>query len=59
MASRRKPYPLDHKVYRRRNIIEYIFCKLKNWRRVVTRYDRLVQNYLSGVAPAALCCELI
>jgi len=49
-ASRRTPYPLDGTAYKRRNVIERMFCKLKNWRRIATRYDRLAQNYLSGLA---------
>src|SRR3974390_1958006 len=52
-ATRRTPYPLDRKIYRRRNVIERMFCKLKNWRRIATRYDRHAQNYLSGLALAA------
>ena len=39
-ASRTVPYPLDHQAYRRRNVIERLFCKLKNWRRIATRCDR-------------------
>jgi transposase len=53
-ASRRTPYPLDRAAYKRRNVIERMFCKLKNWRRVATRYDRLARNYLSGLALAAI-----
>ena len=53
-AARRTPYPLDRKAYRRRNVIERMFCKLKNWRRIATRYDRLAQNYLSALALAAI-----
>src|SRR5271170_7043928 len=53
-ASRRTPYPLDRTTYKRRNVIERMFCKLKNWRRIATRYDRLAQNYLSGLALAAI-----
>lgn len=53
-ASRRQPYPLDSRVYKRRNFIERVFCKLKNWRRIATRYDRHAQNYLSGLALAAI-----
>lgn len=49
-AARRTPYSLDRKAYRRRNVIERLFCKLKNWRRIATRYDRLAANYLSAVA---------
>ena len=55
-ATRRTPYPLDQKIYRRRNVIERMFCKLKNWRRIATRYDRHAQNYLSGLALAAIVC---
>jgi transposase len=53
-ASRRTPYPLDRAAYKRRNVIERMFCRLKNWRRIATRYDRLARNYLSGLALAAI-----
>ena len=53
-ASRRTPYPLDRAAYKRRNVIERMFCKLKNWRRIATRYDRLARNYLSSLALAAI-----
>ena len=53
-ASRRTPYPLDRRAYRRRNVIERMFCKLKNWRRIATRYDRHADNYLAGLALAAI-----
>jgi transposase len=52
-AARRTPYPLDRKAYRRRNVIERLFCRLKNWRRIATRYDRNATNYLSAVALVA------
>jgi len=52
-AARKIPYPLDRKAYRRRNVIERLFCRLKNWRRIATRYDRLAANYLSAVALVA------
>jgi transposase len=53
-ASRRTPYPLDRAAYKRRNVIERLFCELKNWRRAATRYHRLARNYLSGLALAAI-----
>lgn len=56
-ASRYKPYPLNRRAYRRRNQIERLFCRLKNWRRVATRYDRLARNYLAGLALAAVVSE--
>jgi len=49
-ATRNTPYPLDRRAYRRRNVIERMFGRLKNWRRIATRYDRLAQNYLAALA---------
>jgi transposase len=49
-ASRRIPYPIDRKAYRRRNAIERLFCKLENWRRIANRYDRLARNYIAAIA---------
>lgn len=57
--ARRIPYPLDRKAYRRRNVIERLFCRLKNWRRIATRYDRLAQNFLSAIALVAVVSEWI
>ena len=53
-ATRNRPYPLDRSAYRRRNLIERLFARLKNWRRIATRYDRLAQNYLSALALVAI-----
>ena len=38
--------------YRGRHLIENAFCRLKDFRRVATRYDKLAANFLSGVAIA-------
>jgi len=53
-ATRTVPYPLDRRAHRRRNLIERLFCRLKNWRRLATRYDRLARNYLAGLALVAI-----
>ena len=39
-SNRRIPIPHDREKYRWRNLVERLFNKLKNWRRVATRYDR-------------------
>lgn len=57
--TRTIPYPLDRKAYRRRNVIERLFGRLKNWRRIATRYDRLARNYLSAVALIAAVTEWV
>ena len=40
-------------LYRGRNAIERMFCRLKDFRRIATRYDRLATNYLAAVCLAA------
>ncbi|MFC5394180.1 transposase, partial [Bosea vestrisii] len=40
--------------YKWRNQIERLFNKLKNWRRVATRYDKTRESYLGFVAIAAV-----
>ena len=36
-------------LYRGRNAIERMFCRLKDWRRIATRYDKLAANFLAAV----------
>lgn len=43
----------DKRRYRRRNRIEIMFGRLKDWRRVATRYDRCPIVFLSAIALAA------
>src|SRR3546814_1358125 len=45
-SNRRTPIPHDRAKYRWRNLIERLFSKLKNWRRVATRYDKTAESYL-------------
>ena len=40
-------------LYRDRNAIERMFCRLKDFRRIATRYDRLTINFLAAVSIAA------
>ena len=51
--SRGKPIRYDKRRYKRRNRIEIMFGRLKDWRRVATRYDRCPKVFLSAVALAA------
>ena len=51
---RRKPLiPYDVHAYRQRNRIERMFCRLKDFRRIATRYDKLARNFLAGVTLVA------
>ncbi|WP_319544250.1 IS5 family transposase [Ruegeria conchae] len=51
--SRDKPVRYDKRRYKRRNRIEVMFGRLKDWRRVATRYDRCPKVFLSAIALAA------
>ena len=42
-----KPVKYDKRRYKRRNRIEIMFGRLKDWRRVATRYDRCPKVFLS------------
>ena len=52
-TSRRQPIPYNKTMYRQRNLIERMFSRLKDFRRVATRYDKLAQNFLAGALIAA------
>ena len=40
-------------IYRQRNLIERYFCKLKQFRRIATRFDKLARNFLAAVLLAS------
>jgi len=56
-ASRKRSIGYDKVAYKQRNRIERLWCRLKDWRRLATRYDKLARNYLSTayIAAALLC----
>ena len=53
-ASRSTPIPYDREAYRARNLVERLWCRLKDWRRIATRYDKLARNFLSSALIAAI-----
>jgi transposase len=50
--NRKRAVRYDQQRYRGRHLIENAFCRLKDFRRVATRYDKLADNFLSAVALA-------
>lgn len=52
-TSRRAPIPYDTTKYKARNLIERMFCRLKDYRRIATRYDKRVDIFLSAICLAA------
>lgn len=51
--SRHEPIEYDKRRCRRRNRIEIMFGRLKDWRRAATRHDRCPTVFFSAVALAA------
>jgi transposase len=47
-------HPFNKRAYKGRNVIERCFCRLKDFRRIATRYDKLARNFLASVHLAAL-----
>ena len=45
-------------IYKQRNLIERFFSKLKHFRRVATRYDKLLVNFIGFVTIAAIAITI-
>lgn len=52
--SRARKHPLDKHLYAQRHLIECCFSKLKQFRRVATRFEKTARNYLAVVTLAAI-----
>jgi transposase len=57
--NRKHPYPFAKRRYRHRNVIERMFGRLKDFRRVATRYDKNANNFMAALCLAALVCYWI
>ena len=51
--TRRNPHSYDATAYKARNLIERMFCRLKDFRRIATRYDKRIDTFLSAIFIAA------
>ena len=49
-SNRKELRDYDELLYKERNLVERFFQKLKNYRRIATRYERLAINYISMLA---------
>jgi transposase len=52
-SNRKQPFSFDKKSYKQRHRIENAFCRLKDFRRIATRYDRLARNFLASICLVA------
>jgi transposase len=56
------PVPLDKKAYRERNRVERLISKLKQFRRIATRYDKLAVTFMAFVhitSALIICREFV
>jgi len=51
--SRTAKHSFDRQLYQERHLVECCFSKLKQFRRVATRYEKTARNYLAVVTLAA------
>ena len=51
--TRKHPHSYDRNAYKARNLIERMFCRLKDFRRIATRYDKRADTFISAVFIAA------
>jgi transposase len=54
-ANRKVVRKTDFALYRERNLVERFFCKIKQYRAISTRYDKLANTFIAAVA---LVCVL-
>ena len=47
------PWKYDRQTYKRRNVIERCFCRLKDFRRISTRYDKRADSFKAFLFLAA------
>jgi len=52
-AKRKIQHSYDRALYRQRHRVENMFARLKDWRRIHTRYDRCAHTFLSAIQFAA------
>src|SRR6516164_6999503 len=52
-SNRKQPFRFSKRLYKLRWRIEAAFNRLKDFRRIATRYDKLARNYLASVCLAA------
>ncbi|KGJ01417.1 transposase [Paracoccus halophilus] len=53
-TKRKRPATYNKRLYRKRHRIENAFARLKDWRRIATRYDRCGDLFLSAICIAAI-----
>ena len=52
--NRKVQYYYDREIYKTRNRVERFFCRIKDFRRVATRYDRQPYTFMAAIFLAAI-----
>lgn len=52
--NRKEPWEYDKELYKRRNEVERFFLRLKRFRKIFTRYDKLDSIYISVIQLAMI-----
>jgi transposase len=52
-ANRTQPRTFDRHIYKARNLVARFFCRIKHFRRIATRYDKLDRRFEAFIAIAA------
>jgi len=55
-SNARNPIPHDPNLYAQRNIVERFFCKMKDMRRLATRFEKTAKNFLAMLQLFAIKC---
>jgi transposase len=56
-ANRRETIRWSKKIYRHRNLVERFFCRIKHYRRIATRYEKLAERFASFISlVSAIVC---
>ncbi len=53
-SNRKDPICFSPHLYKARNLVERFFNKIKHFRRIATRYDKLAANYMAMIKLASI-----
>jgi transposase len=57
-VNRRESIPWSKAIYKHHDLVERLFCRIKQFRRVATRYDKLAERFASFISLAgAIVCS--
>ncbi|MBL9036259.1 MAG: transposase [Rhodospirillaceae bacterium] len=58
-VNRKRRFSFDKIAYRGRHLVENAICRLKDFRRIATQYDRLARNFLAAIYLVAAIARCI